>query len=385
MSFSRFAHGSLLWFVFIPALGYQLLSAFAGLRHAWARSRRTTADSAYRPPVSVLKPVRGLDPNTYSAFLSQADQQYPEFEILFGVRDENDPAVPEIRRLQRAFPHRSIQLIHSATEAPNGKAGVLVDLARHARHPVWVVNDSDIQVTPDYLASVVGPLQDEQIGVVTCPYRASAHSAATAFEALGIATDFMPSTFVAQLLGVREFGFGSTLAFRAAELKAAGGFEAIAPFIADDYQLARRLTQGGKRALLSSYTVETSLGESSWAGIWNHQLRWARTIRATKGAGYLGLPITHAGLWALIALGCGALLPAAVLTGARIGTALISAGPVLRSRFATRLAWLAPVWDVYAFAVWCVCYMGREVRWRDRILLIGPGGRILRQDKAVSR
>jgi ceramide glucosyltransferase len=366
----------LIWIVFLPALGYQLLSAFAGLRHAFGR-RRPPPSQAFHPPVSVLKPVRGLDPNTYSAFLSQAGQSYPEFEILFGVNDDADPAIPEIRRLQAAFPQLRIELIRSTTRVPNAKVGVLIDLARHARYPVWVVNDSDIQVTPDYLSEVVEPLAQPEIGVVTCPYRAAGHSVPTVFEGIGIATDFMPSTFVAQLLGVREFGFGSTLAFRAADLRAAGGFEAIGPYIADDYQLARRITEEGKRALLSTYVVETSLGEGTWSGIWSHQLRWARTIRASKGAAHLGLPITHAGLWALLAFYLSAPIPAALLLLVRLAAALISARFVLGSSSATRFLWLAPVWDIYAFAVWCASYASRRVRWRDRILLLGAGGEII--------
>ncbi|MCU1295394.1 MAG: hypothetical protein JWP08_4244 [Bryobacterales bacterium] len=364
----------LLWIVCLPALAYQLLACFAGLRHFLRRDQ--PPQSGFQPPVSILKPIRGLDPNTYSAFVSQAVQRYPEFEILFGVNDHADPAIDEIRRLQAAFPDVPIALIRSTTPAANAKVGVLIDLARHARHPIWVVNDSDIQVTPDYLSAVVTPLEDSAVGVVTCPYRASAHSAATAWEALGIATDFMPSALVAQLLGVREFGFGSTLAFRASDLAAAGGFEALADYIADDYQLARRITEGGKRALLSAYTVETALGEGTWPGVWAHQLRWARTIRVSKGAGHLGLPITHSGLWAVIALACGAMYPAAALILCRIGSALISARLVLASPLATKLSCLAPVWDLYAFAVWLASYAGRQVRWRNRVLTIDRQGKI---------
>jgi ceramide glucosyltransferase len=362
------------WLVFLPALAYQVLACFAGLRHGLHRNRARA--STFQPPVSILKPVRGLDPNTYSAFVSQATQRYPEFEILFGVNNDADPAIEEIRRLQAAFPEVPIFLIRSATPAANAKVGVLIDLGRHARHPIWIVNDSDIQVRADYLSAVVAPLEDPSIGVVTCPYRASAHSAATAWEALGIASDFIPSALVAQLVGVREFGFGSTLVFRASDLAAAGGFEALSDYIADDYQLARRITQSGKRALLSAYTVETALGEGTWPGVWAHQLRWARTIRASKGAGHLGLPITHAGLWAAIALAFGAIYPAAALIVCRIATALISAIFVLESPLATKLFWLAPVWDLYAFAVWLASYMGREVRWRNRILTIDAQGKI---------
>lgn len=361
------------WILFLPAIAYQLLAIFASLRHLARRA--VYAPTSFRPGVSVLKPLRGLDPNTHAAFVSQIQQNYPQFEILFGVGDENDPAAGEVRRLQRDHPAASICLIVGSEPAANGKVGVLMNLARHARYPVWVVNDSDIKVSPDYLAQVVAPLVDESVGIVTCPYRARPHTLPAGWESFGIATDFMPSTLVAQLLGVREFGLGSTLAFRADDLQRAGGFRAIADYLADDYQLARRVTSLGGRALLSTYTVETSLGDASWSGIWNHQVRWARTIRFSKGGGYAGLPITHAGLWILFALAAGAWLPAAVLAIARVFSALLAAGFVLRSSLAA-LCWLAPVWDLYSFAVWAASYAGREVRWRDRVLAIDTEGRI---------
>ena len=350
----------LLWLVFLPALLYQYLALFAEARYLYRRY----ADASSPPVisglgVSVLKPLRGLDPNTYSAFVSQIQQNYPEFEVLFGASDEGDAAANEVRRLQREFPNAPIKLFTGGPATPNGKVGLLMELARHARFPLLVINDSDIKVTPDYLAAVTAPLADATIGVVTCPYRVKAHNLASGWEALGITTDFMPSTLVAQTIGVREFGFGSTLAFRADDLSAAGGFAAIADFLADDYQLAKRIVKLNKRALLSSYVVETALGEASWGGIWRHQLRWARTIRITKGGGYAGLPFSQAGVWALAAILMGAWLPGIALVSVRVLSAFVSASLVIGSREATAFCWLAPVWDLYSFAVWaCV------IRWK---------------------
>lgn len=365
----------LYWLIFLPAIAYQLLALFAALRFL---SRRPAQSAPlFQPPVSVLKPLRGLDPNTYPAFVSQVRQDYPTFEILFGVGDENDPAANEVRRLQRQFPGAPIRLIIGTAYAPNGKVGVLMDLADCASYPVFVVNDSDIKVTPSYLQEVVAPLADPAIGVVTCLYRARPHTVPAIFEALGIATDFMPSILVAQLLGVREFGLGSTLAFRAADLQAGGGFAAIADYLADDYQLARRITSAtAKRALLSTYVVETSLAEASSRGAFLHQLRWARTIRITKGAGYAGLFITHAGVWMFVAQILGFTGPAYVLFALRIASALLTGGLVLRSRLAAALCWLTPAWDLSAFFVWLASYFGRTVRWRDRVLTIDREGRI---------
>jgi ceramide glucosyltransferase len=160
------------------------------------------------------------------------------------------------------------------------------------------------------------------------------------------------------------------------DLERAGGFAAIADFLADDYQLAKGITSLGKRALLSTYTVETSLGDASWAGVWQHQLRWARTIRLSKGGGYAGIPITHAGLWAAAAIALGAWPAAALLLILRCLSAVLTGGFVLQSGLAATFCWLAPVWDLYAFCIWAACYTGRTVRWRDRVLSIGRDGRI---------
>jgi ceramide glucosyltransferase len=369
----------LFWLVFLPAVAYQVLAVWAALRHLHRRhSQASRRAPGFYPGISVLKALRGLDPNTRDAFLSQIQQDYPEFEVLFGAADEADPAAQEVLRLQREFPEAPIRLIIGAESAANGKVGVLMELAKHARYPVWVVNDSDIKVGSTYLREVIAPLADSEAGVITCLYRAKAHTLAAAWEALGIAIDFMPSTLVAPLVGVREFGLGATLAFRSADLEQAGGFAAIAGYLADDYQLARRLTSLGKRAVLSTYTVETSLGDATWRGVWQHQIRWARTIRASKGKGYAGLPLTQAGIWIIIALVCGAWIPAAVLAAIRVISAFVTARLVLDARKLVPFLWLAPVWDLYAFAVWAASYGGRSVRWRDRRVTIDSQGRIQR-------
>lgn len=356
----------LFWIAFVfPAL-YQLLAIFAALRHLLKRHTTHHAASFF-PGVSVLKPVYGPDPNTSDAFRSQLQQDYPVFEVLFGVRREENPAIQ--------FPGAPVRVIVGGANTPNGKVGVLIELARHARYPIWVANDSDIKVTPSYLREVVAPLADPSIGLVTCLYRAIPHNLPTGWEALGIATDFMPSTLVAQLVGVRKFGFGSTLAFRAADLEQAGGFASVADYLADDYQLAKRITSLGKRVFLSTYVVETALGESTWAGVWRHQLRWARTIRFSKG-GYAGLPIAHAGLWIAIAIATGAWIPAVILAIARIFSAVLTGGFVLGSRVAAAFCWLSPVWDLFAFSIWLASYFGNEVQWRDQLLTIDRHGRI---------
>jgi ceramide glucosyltransferase len=369
------------WLVFFPALLYQALAIIAALNHLVRRYRPTpNRNERFQPPVSVLKPLRGLDPNSFEAFSSQALQDYPAFELLFGVADASDPAIQDVERLQQQFQGVPIRLFVGCAPLPNGKVGVLANLAKHARHPVWVVNDSDIRVERNYLSNVVAPLRDPSVGLVTCLYRPRAYTLPALWEAVGIATDFMPSTLVAQLIGVREFGLGSTLAFRADDLDRAGGFQAIGDYLADDYQLAKRITSERRRAVLSTYTVETSLGDTNWRGCWQHQLRWARTIRFSKGGGYAGLPLTHAGIWILLAFFTGAKSLALVLLALRLLSALLGGCFVLQSPMLAGLFCLAPAWDLYSFAVWLASYTGREVRWRDRALKIDRHGRIHRAD-----
>ena len=252
---------------------YQLLSIVACLR--WIVSPRKTLGEPV--PVSVLKPIRGLDHQFLAAIRSQAAQDHPNFEILFGIADPADPARADVERLIAEYPQVSIRLLICSTVAPNAKVGTLIELAAAARYSFLVVNDSDITVEPDYLRRVTAPLSDPSIGLVTCLYRAEASDWPSRWEALGIATDFAPSALVAPMFGVSEFGLGSTLAFRRADLEKIGGFASLADYIADDYQLGARIHKLGRRNLMSQVVVSTRLSAGSWSGAFQHQLRWART------------------------------------------------------------------------------------------------------------
>ena len=259
----------------ILAALYHLIALMAALcfKHTWPKPEYDY------PPVSILKPVYGRDPEFYEAIRSHALLDYPEFEILFGLRNPDDPASEDIARLSAEFPERAIRVVPCGQDLPNGKVAVLAELERHARYPLLVVNDSDITVERAYLRAIIAPLDEPGAGLVTCLYRARGTSWPARWEALGIATDFVPSVLVARAAGVAEFALGSTMAFRAAELKRIGGFEAIGDYLADDYQLGRRIRELGYRIVLASTVVETRLSDESWRQVWRHQLRWSRTIR----------------------------------------------------------------------------------------------------------
>jgi ceramide glucosyltransferase len=364
-------HGGIIALASAAAL-YQLLAVVAVLCH---RPKPPTPNPQ-TPPVSILKPVYGKDPGFYEAIRTHALQQYPEFEILFGIRRADDPARVEVERLSAEFPALPIRWVLCNTSAPNLKVGSLIDLAQEARHPILIVNDSDISVPAGYIRDVTAPLSDPGIGLVTCLYRAEAHDWPSRFEALAIATDFAPSTLVAQFFGVSDFGLGSTLAFRKTDLDRMGGFRAIADYIADDYQLGHKLHALGLRNIISEVVVSTRLSSGSWLGAWRHQVRWARTIRLSGGAGYAGLPITYASLWVVIAAIFGMWWIALPLLAIRLAMTLFC-GRVLGSVDVWKYCYAIPLRDLLGVAVWAAGLLGDTVVWRDQRLRLDAEGRII--------
>ncbi len=354
----------------VPAIfsaAYWLLASFACFR----RRARPCAD--FTPPVSILKPIRGRDDGFFEAIRSHASQNYPEFEILFGVRDPADPALVDIERLTTEFPGVPIRVITEAPQTANGKVGMLIALAAAARYSTLLVNDSDIVAPPDYLRIVIAPLADPAVGIVTCLYRARGGSFPARFEALGIATSFAPSVLVARLLGVVNFALGSTMVFRAEQLREIGGFEAIADYLADDYQLGARIAATGKRVSIADCPVETNLGAGSWSAVWKHQVRWSRTVRVSQGAGYAASVITHATLWSIVALAAGAWPAALACFAARMAGAISGARAVEQRH----TAWhLVPFRDLFETAVWAAGLFGSTVEWRGETLSLSRDGRL---------
>ncbi|HLH42566.1 MAG TPA: glycosyltransferase [Bryobacteraceae bacterium] len=355
----------MIWAIAAAACAYQALAVIACLRFAWGR---VPAGADFRPPVSVLKPIYGLDDGLAPAMESHSKLAW-DYELLCGVRSLESPAAALIARFPRA------RLIECHTQAPNGKVGTLTDLARAARHEVLIVNDADIRVEPDYIERVAALLSDPQVGLVTCLYRADGSTFAARFEALGVSCDFAPSVLVGWLLGMQEFAGGSTLAFRRADLDRIGGFQAIGDYLADDYQLGRRLRALGLKCALSPAIVSTRLG-GGWREVWAHQVRWARTIRVSNLAGYATLPITFATLWAVVAAFAGNWMAAAGILGVRMIMALEAGWAILGSRDVRRLWFLIPLRDLFAAGVWAAGLFGRRVTWRGQRLRIDSEGRI---------
>jgi ceramide glucosyltransferase len=325
-----------------------------------------------------LKPLKGADPEMYESFRSHCLQDYPEYEIIFGVSDAADPAAGIVEQLQQEFPDRTIRLLVCQQRlGPNVKVSNLEQMVPAARFPVLIVNDSDIRVESDYLRRVVAPLADEHTGMVTCLYRGvAAKTLGSKLEAIGISTDFCPGVLVAQSLehGL-HFGLGSTLAFRRADLQRIGGFKALVDFLADDYELGRRISALDKKVVLSDVIVETHLPEYDLIGFLHHQLRWSRGVRDARYRGYVGLVSTFGVLWALLALlfAGGAAWSWAVLGAVfllRTTVALVFSRAVLQDEDVVEQLWLVPLRDLIAVGVWIASFTGHTVVWRgDRFEL----------------
>jgi ceramide glucosyltransferase len=355
----------------VASIAYYLLCLWSAedfLRPARVASHDFPASG---PPVSILKPLKGTDLEMYENFRSHCLQDYPAFEILFGVSDPEDPAIPWVERLQTEFPQREIRLLHCPEKlGANIKVSTLAQMLPHARNRHLIVNDSDIRVPPDYLRRVMAELAGPNIGLVTCPYRGVANSTlGSRLESLGISTDFFPGVLVARKLETIKFGLGSTLAFERRHLEAVGGFETFLDYLADDYQIGASIAALGLAVQLSSLSVDSHLPRYTFGDFLDHQLRWARTVRDSRYWGYLGLGATFGLPWALITLvlargaswawmllAAVALLRAAVAL--RVGRSVLHDPQVMRLLF-----WL-PIRDVLALWVWLQSFVGHTVAWR---------------------
>jgi ceramide glucosyltransferase len=330
------------------------------------------------PPVSILKPLKGEDPEIYESFRSHCLQDYAEYEIVFGVSEHDDPAVRAVEHVRQEFPQRAIQLVVcSQTLGANTKVSNLAQMVRASRYDHLIVSDSDIRVEPDYLRRVIAPLAKAKVGMVTCLYRGIAgQTLGSRLESLGISTDFSAGVLVARSIeGGMRFALGSTMAFRRRDLRAIGGFESFVDYLADDYELGRRIAALGLEIYLSDVIVETFLPAYDLQHFFEHQLRWARGVRDSRRGGYLGLLFTFGWPWALLAViasrGAGwAWALAATAVFLRLVVARTVGRGILKDRQVARFLPLLPLRDLAAVLVWLVSFGSNTVAWRgDRFYL----------------
>ncbi len=367
--------------VTLPALAYCLLSLVCGRRYF--RSPRRPCCSA-PPAVSILKPVKGMDQESYENFASFCCQEYAgEIQLLFAVASAEDPAIPVIRRLMADYPDRDISLnVNPAIHGPNYKVSNLINAFPKAKHDIVIVCDSDIRVSPGYLSSVCSHFRDPRVGLVTSLYRTSqVHGIATAMEATGFTTEMIPNVMVALQLEGLSFALGASMAVRREALLSMGGFEALADYLADDYQLGNKIHRMGWRIALDDCFVESMVAAENLATTFSRQLRWARTMRVSRPGGYLAsgitLPFPTALLATMIAPSPGVALSATgLLYLVRLSVATIFSRGLVRDNLLPCWLWLIPPRDMLSFFSWALSFLGNRVEWRGSRFLLKPGGKL---------
>ena len=335
----------------------------------------------YMPPVSILKPARGLDAGLYENFASFCRQDYPEYEILFGVLDPDDPAIAIIRQIQRDFPEHPIRLVVARPIGFNNKVSILHALAAEARYPIFVLSDSDMRVAPDYLRRVVSPLADQKIGLITClPRGVQAESFGAIMEALELGAGFLPAAMLGLQMLKMAYAFGASITLWREDLERIGGFAAIADYLADDYQVAARIARLGRRVLLSDYLMDNVLGAMPLREVWHRHVRWFRCARVSRPYEYLTVIITFTlPLALLILLGTGfarsgwALLVSTILLR-YVVTWLIS-GYTHDQVVRQHLLWV-PLHDLLHLGYWAAGLVGRRVVWKDEVFEVERDGRL---------
>ncbi len=336
-----------------------------------------------QPPVSILKPLRGLDHDMHRNLASYCGQDYGTWEILFGAEDENDPGLEAARRVARDHPRADIRfIVGRGASGANPKVRAIAHLARHAKYPLFLVSDSDMRVEPTHLRRMVEQLHDPKIGVVTCLYRTSAEGLAGKLDALSFSTEFLPRALVARKLEGESLATGAGILIRRKALDDIGGFAAIEDRLADDHLLGKLPGEAGHRVAIASDVADHQLGTRSLADLRARQYRWDVTLRTLRPWGYAALVFTQgtaAGLLLVLATG-GSLLGWSVALGAlavRLAVAWFLAARLLGDRNFVRDLWLVPVRDLLSTALWLRAFFGNTVVWRGRRLKVGAGSRIL--------
>ncbi len=361
----------------LAGAAYFTMCIWAGLRFL-AQPRESPT---YAPPVSILKSLKGVDPHMRAAFRSHCLLDYPEYEVLFGVNDLEDPAVSLVNEVQKQFPNAKLRVLHCPEVlGANGKISTLAQMLPDAKYEHVLINDSDILVEPDFLRRVMHEFAKPNVGMVTTLYRAlDGRTLWSKLEALGVDTDFMGGVLVAREIegGVR-FALGATMATTKSVLARIGGLESLVDVLGDDYELGARTAAAGYRVELGRPVVETAVADYSWREYWQHQLRWARTNKGLRPGGYFGMVTTFALPWGMLAV---LAAPRDWWTWTALGIAVLARAvaanviglKILRDSEVGLDFWLIPVRDCMALAVWISSYLGNTVVWRGERFRLHKG------------
>jgi ceramide glucosyltransferase len=366
---------------------YLLLVVRAARRFEFERRPPSAPDSEL-PAVTVLKPLHRLEPQLEQNLESFFLQDYPKFELIFGMRNADDPAAPLVEALRRKYPQVKSRIVLSGEpEYPNAKVFALEKMLAHAEAPYLVITDSDVFVQRNCLREVVAPLLDHSNGVVTCLYRGlNAGGLWSRLEALGMSVEMPSGVLVANMLEGMKFALGPTMATRTDVLESIGGIASLGQYCADDYILGNLSAAAGKRVVLSHHIVgHVAMNTSARASIM-HQVRWMRSTRFSRTAGHVGTGLTYATPFGLLGFMAGlfthhwqfglGLLAWAILN--RMLQAVLIGWRIIRDPLSLKLCWLYPVRDLMGFIVWCASFAGSDIVWRNQRYRLTAGGKMMR-------
>ena len=368
----------LLFFAAVPFIYYGLV-LFCTLNFLRIAKRERRAHSHFTPPVSCLKPIKGLDEEAYENYASFCRQDYPDYEIVFCV-DPGDPALPVIEKLKRDFPERDIRvLMGSGREAVNDKIARLARLTAEAKYDIFVITDGDVRVRPDYLRSVVAPFENPKLGAATCLYM-SIHekTMVQALQSISMTSDFFAAVLVARQLDGVKFTLGQSILTTRKNVEGFGGYMVLENRPADDLYVGRLAAENGLETQLVPYTVETVADFRSLSDLFTKRLRWMTVMRHMRPWGHIGLFFTWGLPWALVAV---ATRPTAAVAAAYLGgylvcrvaiTWLIGVKAMNQPGVWNKMP-LVPVWDALAFCIWLASFTQRTIRWRGVDYLLQDG------------
>ncbi len=370
------------WIGMGVAAWFSLTCAYSGWDFFTRRRREDTPAAEWMPALTILKPLKGLDPQLYENLSTFCWQEYSDFQLVFGVADRQDPAVSVVRTLQREHPTLDINLIiDERLHGTNDKVSNLINMYPVAKHDILVLSDGDIRVPRDYLRRVVAPLRDERIGLVTCMYRALAaqRDLPTRLWCLTINATLTPQILGARKVEQPTYAFGATIALRRSTLRTVGGFEGVANKLADDYEIGNRTASQGLELWLSECVVDTVLAVGSWRALFQHALRRARTNRSQRPIGHFFTILTQGLLWAIInpiagGFGVYALVASALTVSVRLASVVFVGRRYLDVDLHAADVGLILLVDLLQIPVWVLGFLGNSVWWcgrRFRILKSG--------------
>ena len=366
---------------------YLALGLLAVVRFARKRRSMLTAPS-YAPPVSVLKAVHGTEPNLEENLESFFCQNYPEYELLFCARRADDPGLQIAERLARKYPSVRTR-VFTCGEPPwtNAKLYSLEKIWKQAAHKLFVISDSDVRVSPEYLREIIKPFSNPKVGMTTCLYRGlPAGGFWTELEALGFSVEMSAGVVVADMLEGMKFALGPTMVVRRECVEALGGFRFMADYCADDYILGNRVSESGMEVVLSHHSIDHMVFHHSFWASMRHQVRWMRSTRFSRPKGHLGTVLTYAVPFGVLGCVAGLASGHTVLGTALLGASIlnrvilsIAAGfAVAGDRRALSHAWLYPLRDLIGGILWVGSYLSSKIDWRGETYRLKAGGLMLR-------